>query len=95
MSVICIHRAGAFIASSYSFRLKNPPILNMMTTGSSSESDMIVVAKRASIGVPVTKGETKFWCSCGRSSKQPFCDGSHAGTSFTPVKYVAEESESH
>ena len=31
------------------------------------------------------------WCSCGQSLKQPFCDGSHKGTSFTPVKVTAEE----
>jgi CDGSH-type Zn-finger protein len=29
---------------------------------------------------------TYFWCSCGQSSKQPFCDGSHKGTSFRPIK---------
>lgn len=32
-----------------------------------------------------------FWCACGKSSKQPFCDGSHKGSSFTPVKVVIEE----
>ncbi|MCX6903795.1 MAG: CDGSH iron-sulfur domain-containing protein [Verrucomicrobia bacterium] len=26
-----------------------------------------------------------WWCACGRSAKQPFCDGSHKGTEFTPV----------
>ena len=33
-----------------------------------------------------------YWCSCGKSSKQPYCDGSHKGTSFTPVKVeIAEQ----
>jgi CDGSH-type Zn-finger protein len=32
-----------------------------------------------------------FWCSCGRSASQPFCDGSHAGTEYTPMKVVIEE----
>ena len=41
--------------------------------------------------VDVVKGESYFWCSCGQSSKQPFCDGSHKGSEFSPVKYVAEE----
>ena len=31
------------------------------------------------------------WCSCGHSSTQPFCDGSHKGTSFTPVVFEVEE----
>jgi CDGSH-type Zn-finger protein len=29
---------------------------------------------------------TYYWCACGQSKTQPFCDGSHKGTSFTPVK---------
>ena len=32
-----------------------------------------------------------YWCACGRSKNQPFCDGSHKGTSFTPVKVEIEE----
>ena len=40
------------------------------------------------------KGKNYFWCSCGKSKKQPFCDGSHVGTDYVPLKYVAEKSES-
>jgi CDGSH iron-sulfur domain-containing protein 3 len=29
-----------------------------------------------------------LWCACGRSANQPWCDGSHAGTTFTPVKFT-------
>jgi len=38
-------------------------------------------------------GERYFWCSCGRSKRQPFCDGSHAGTDFAPVAFKAERDE--
>jgi CDGSH-type Zn-finger protein len=34
---------------------------------------------------------TYWWCACGRSKGQPFCDGSHKGTEFTPVKLELEE----
>jgi CDGSH-type Zn-finger protein len=34
-----------------------------------------------------------FWCACGRSANQPFCDGSHRGTSFKPQKVVVEEKQ--
>ena len=39
----------------------------------------------------VEKDKSYFWCSCGKSKNQPFCDGSHAGSEFTPLKYVAEK----
>ena len=33
---------------------------------------------------------THYWCACGRSSNQPFCDGSHAGTDFEPMAFTLE-----
>ncbi|MBA6341933.1 CDGSH iron-sulfur domain-containing protein [Colwellia sp. MB02u-10] len=43
-------------------------------------------------GVEVEAKKNYFWCACGKSEKQPFCDGSHKGSDFTPVKYTAKES---
>ncbi len=43
--------------------------------------------------VEVESGKAYFWCACGQSKSQPFCDGSHQGTDFVPVKYEAEESK--
>lgn len=40
---------------------------------------------------PLTAGKTIFWCTCGLSQKQPYCDGSHRGTSFQPMPYKAEQ----
>jgi CDGSH-type Zn-finger protein len=34
-----------------------------------------------------------YWCACGRSNNQPFCDGSHAGTEFTPLEFKVEETK--
>lgn len=53
-------------------------------------------AKRAAdapFAVEVDQGETYFWCACGLSQTQPFCDGSHKDTGFSPVRYNAEESK--
>ncbi len=36
---------------------------------------------------------TYFWCSCGHSSNQPYCDGSHKGSEFTPMKFEVEETK--
>lgn len=32
-----------------------------------------------------------FWCACGKSKNQPFCDGSHQGTGFTPTQFKIDE----
>jgi CDGSH-type Zn-finger protein len=37
----------------------------------------------------VTEGQTYWWCACGKSATQPFCDGSHTGTTFQPVPWQA------
>ncbi|MBE9101924.1 CDGSH iron-sulfur domain-containing protein [Vacuolonema iberomarrocanum] len=34
---------------------------------------------------------TYYWCSCGQSSNQPFCNGSHKGTDFTPIAFTLDE----
>ena len=51
------------------------------------------VASERSIKIEVEQGKTYKWCACGLSQSQPFCDGSHAGTGFSPVEYTAEESK--
>jgi len=51
-----------------------------------------VIAQKAPIKITVEAGKTYFWCACGRSKNQPFCDGSHKETQFTPVAWKAEES---
>jgi CDGSH-type Zn-finger protein len=42
--------------------------------------------------VAVEAGKCYWWCACGLSKKQPFCDGSHKRTSFSPVEYRATDS---
>lgn len=41
--------------------------------------------------IDVEEGKDYWWCSCGLSARQPFCDGSHKTTDLTPVKYTAEK----
>ena len=52
-----------------------------------------VAAQKAPYMVTVEAGRKYFWCACGLSKKQPFCDGSHSGTEFTPVMYEADASK--
>lgn len=48
--------------------------------------------QKAPYPVEVEAGRKYWWCACGRSKSQPFCDGSHKGTEFTPQKWTAETS---
>jgi methylamine---glutamate N-methyltransferase subunit C len=56
-------------------------------------ADKPIVAKLSPAGIEVEKGKTYYWCSCGRSKDQPFCDGSHKGTGLEPMKWEAEKDE--
>jgi len=49
-----------------------------------------VVAQKGPYRLEVHPG-TYWWCQCGRSAKQPFCDGSHMGTGLSPLKVVIEQ----
>jgi CDGSH-type Zn-finger protein len=41
--------------------------------------------------IAVEAGKSYYWCSCGKSSAQPFCDGSHKGSGFAPMQYTATQ----
>ena len=45
------------------------------------------IAQKAPFGVEVEAGKSYWWCACGQSRRQPFCDGSHKGGSFEPVEF--------
>ncbi|HOX01548.1 MAG TPA: CDGSH iron-sulfur domain-containing protein [Candidatus Paceibacterota bacterium] len=51
-----------------------------------------VIAQKSPAVQKAEKG-TYHWCSCGRSKRQPFCDGSHAGTEFKPMKVEIGEAQ--
>ena len=51
------------------------------------------IAQKRSYVVEVQEGKKYFWCACGLSQKQPFCDGSHKGSEFSSIKYTADESK--
>ncbi|MEJ2309001.1 MAG: CDGSH iron-sulfur domain-containing protein [Gammaproteobacteria bacterium] len=56
-------------------------------------SEEVVIAQKAPYATDVEQGKTYYWCACGRSKNQPFCDGSHQGTGIEPVAFTAEKSE--
>jgi CDGSH-type Zn-finger protein len=56
-------------------------------------SDTPEIGGRAPLPIDVEAGKSYWWCACGRSKKQPFCDGSHKGSSFSPVEFKAGTAE--
>lgn len=48
------------------------------------------IAAKHSIKIELKAGQTLYWCSCGLSENQPFCDGSHKGTGFSPVAFTPD-----
>ncbi len=56
-------------------------------------SNQPIIADNKPRKVKLNEGEEYYFCVCGRSKDQPFCDGSHAGTLFKPMAFTAEASE--
>ena len=51
------------------------------------------VAGNAPMPVDLEAGKRYAWCACGLSANQPFCDGAHKGSEFSPIVFVAEETK--
>lgn len=55
-----------------------------------------VIAQKAPYAIDLEAGKTYYWCTCGLSDKQPFCNGSHKEKGeFTPLEFVAEEAKTY
>ncbi len=52
-----------------------------------------VITQKGSFKVEVEAGKSYYWCACGKSATQPFCDGSHAGSEYSPIKFEATETK--
>ena len=51
------------------------------------------IGGRAPVAVDVEAGKSYWWCACGLSKSQPFCDGSHKTTAFTPLEFKTDKPE--
>ena len=51
------------------------------------------VADNFPIEVELEAGKKYAWCTCGESATQPYCDGAHKDTDFTPMIFTAEKTE--
>lgn len=54
--------------------------------------DKPVIAQKSPVKVTLEAGVAVAWCACGRSKTQPFCDGSHQPTGFTPIVFKVDNS---
>ena len=51
------------------------------------------IARKEPCEVDVEQGNEYWWCACGKSQSQPFCDGSHKGSGLFPLQYVAKRDQ--
>ena len=54
-----------------------------------------IVAQKSPYGVNLEAGKDYYWCACGRSAKQPFCDGAHKAVGMAPMKFTPTETKQY
>ncbi len=52
-----------------------------------------MIAQKGPYMIQAEAGKEYWWCACGRSKNQPFCDGSHQGSELSPLQWKANESK--
>lgn len=57
------------------------------------QAEKPVCPNRSPVGIDVDPAKTYYWCTCGKSTNQPFCDGSHSGSSFVPLAFKPKPDE--
>jgi CDGSH-type Zn-finger protein len=77
----------------YNLSKTNNEVQNIQNMKGAVSMDKPVVSQKNPIAIDVKKGETYYWCACGKSASQPFCDGSHKGTTHQPLAFTAEKDE--
>ena len=50
-----------------------------------------IIADKQPKAIELAQGEEYYFCTCGKSSNQPFCNGAHQGGDFTPLAFTTEE----
>jgi CDGSH-type Zn-finger protein len=54
-----------------------------------------IVAEKSPSVLELEAGKTYYWCRCGRSQNQPFCDGSHEGTGLVPEEFTVDRTKNY
>ena len=85
--VVCLPLKSQALAQDIGFVTSQTMILS---TGGNMSAH---IAQKSPCSTTVEAGKSYFWCACGLSKTQPFCDGSHKGSEFVPIKWEATVSQ--
>lgn len=79
--------------SSVGEKVNKTLIINVYINHLNLKKWMQQLLKKDLFAVELEQGKEYYWCACGKSKNQPYCDGSHQGSEFSPLAFTAEESK--